>query len=64
MIEKLIKEKGSGYHNSNTIVLFSWSLFFYFFLMEDAGCLPNFVPVNAEPGTNVVAIDVVHAAIA
>ena len=59
MIEKLIlKKNGARYHKSNRTVPFSGILFFtFFFKMECAGCLYNFVQMTAEPGKAVAAID-------
>ena len=36
---------------------FTWILFFTYFVMESAGCLYNFVQMNAQPGETVAAID-------
>lgn len=63
MMEKLIikikkKKNGARYHNSNRTLLFSGDLFctFFFFLWSVLDVC-NFVPMTAEPGKAVAAID-------
>jgi hypothetical protein len=61
MAEKLIKKWFWVPQQNKTLLLsgilvFTFS-FFFFFIMECAGCLYNFVQMTAEPAKGVAVID-------